>query len=178
VAERDPRTEATLTLVDAHTPLGDEELGHKREIIRFLESAERPFDRETRDHLTAGGIVVSDHRVLLVHHRRLGMWVQPGGHIDSGDSGAPEAALREVAEETGLRATLDRLVDVDVHMVDCGGRILRHLDLRFLMHSDATDAVPNAEVNAARWVAVGDLDELGADPGVRRAVTKAIGTAS
>jgi 8-oxo-dGTP pyrophosphatase MutT (NUDIX family) len=56
-----------------------------------------------RGHLTASGFVFSeDHsRVLLIHHRRLDRWLQPGGHVDPGES-LVECATREIQEETGL----------------------------------------------------------------------------
>src|ERR1017187_8893724 len=61
-----------------------------------------PFDRETNEHhLTASAFVVSSRGVILLRHRLLGIWVQPGGHIDPGE-GPEEAALRETLEETGL----------------------------------------------------------------------------
>jgi len=51
---------------------------------------------------TASGLVVTgDRKVLLVEHRKLGVWLYPGGHIDPNET--PDEALhREVLEETGL----------------------------------------------------------------------------
>ncbi len=49
--------------------------------------------------------VIHEGRVLLHRHRRLGRWLPPGGHIEA-DELPDEAAVREVAEETGVRATL------------------------------------------------------------------------
>jgi 8-oxo-dGTP pyrophosphatase MutT (NUDIX family) len=51
----------------------------------------------------ATGYVVRDGKTLLVKHRKLGMWLPPGGHIDDGEH-PDEAVLREVLEETGLEA--------------------------------------------------------------------------
>jgi 8-oxo-dGTP diphosphatase len=57
-------------------------------------------------HFTASAIVFDDSdRVLLVHHHKLGQWLYPGGHIDPNEDPA-EAALREVREETGVKATI------------------------------------------------------------------------
>ncbi|TPW19145.1 MAG: NUDIX hydrolase [Elusimicrobia bacterium] len=52
-------------------------------------------------HFVATGYVVRDGKTLLLWHRKLGMWLPPGGHIDEGEL-PDEAALREVKEETGL----------------------------------------------------------------------------
>ncbi len=56
-------------------------------------------------HFTVAVFVVHAGRVLLHYHRKLGRWLPPGGHIE--DNELPDdAALREVLEETGVRARL------------------------------------------------------------------------
>jgi 8-oxo-dGTP pyrophosphatase MutT (NUDIX family) len=56
-------------------------------------------------HFTVAVFVVHHGRVLLHYHRKLGKWLPPGGHIE--DNELPdEAAVREVLEETGIRARL------------------------------------------------------------------------
>jgi 8-oxo-dGTP pyrophosphatase MutT (NUDIX family) len=54
---------------------------------------------------TATTFIVHAGRTLLLLHRKLGIWVPPGGHIDPNEL-PHEAALREVFEETGLHAEL------------------------------------------------------------------------
>lgn len=56
-------------------------------------------------HFVATAYVVFQKRTLLLLHRKLGLWLPPGGHIDEGEL-PEEAALREVAEETGLEVEL------------------------------------------------------------------------
>jgi 8-oxo-dGTP pyrophosphatase MutT (NUDIX family) len=55
-------------------------------------------------HITASAIVVSDagDKVALHMHKRLNMWLQPGGHIEAGETAA-QGALREAEEEIRLR---------------------------------------------------------------------------
>src|SRR5437660_12433601 len=56
-------------------------------------------------HFTVAVFVVHHERVLLHYHRKLGKWLPPGGHIE--DNELPDdAAVREVLEETGIRARL------------------------------------------------------------------------
>lgn len=53
----------------------------------------------------ATGYVVRDGKTLLLKHRKLGMWLPPGGHVDEGET-PDEACLREILEETGLTAEI------------------------------------------------------------------------
>lgn len=54
---------------------------------------------------TASVYIVQDGKVLLHKHKKLGIWLQPGGHIEL-DEGPVEAALREAKEETGFDVEL------------------------------------------------------------------------
>jgi len=71
-------------------------------------------NEKTSRHFTVAVFVVHEGRVLLHRHRKLGMWLPPGGHIEDGEL-PDEAALREVYEETGLRVELagERREDVE-----------------------------------------------------------------
>lgn len=51
---------------------------------------------------TAGGMLIHDNKVLLVKHKKLGVWLNPGGHIDENEL-PHQAAEREFFEETGVR---------------------------------------------------------------------------
>ncbi|MBI3554250.1 MAG: NUDIX domain-containing protein [Elusimicrobia bacterium] len=59
----------------------------------------------TQRHFVATGYVVKDGRTLLLYHKKLRMWLPPGGHIDEGEL-PDEAVLREIKEETGLSAVI------------------------------------------------------------------------
>jgi len=139
-------------------------------IARFVElfdRLDRPFDeRANKVHVTASAILLSDdrRRVLLHKHKRLGLWLQPGGHIDAGES-PWQSALREAQEETGLPATLvsEDLIHIDVHS---GGRGHTHLDLRYLVESPLdAPAPPEGESQEVRWFAWHMALDV-ADPGL------------
>ena len=54
-----------------------------------LERLDRPFDQEADlTHVTASAIVVGDRGIVLHRHRRLHRWLQPGGHLEPGESPA------------------------------------------------------------------------------------------
>jgi ADP-ribose pyrophosphatase YjhB (NUDIX family) len=75
----------------------------KERMLLALATLSRPFDEHADPtHLTASAIVVGEEGVLLHLHKKLGMWLQPGGHIEAGE--APwDAAAREVLESRDLR---------------------------------------------------------------------------
>lgn len=58
-------------------------------------------------HICTSAILIDPKtkKILLVHHKKLKKWVQPGGHIEDGED-PEEATLREIYEETGLHAEL------------------------------------------------------------------------
>jgi nitroimidazol reductase NimA-like FMN-containing flavoprotein (pyridoxamine 5'-phosphate oxidase superfamily)/8-oxo-dGTP pyrophosphatase MutT (NUDIX family) len=98
---------------------------------------------ETADprHVTASSFVLSERGVILHRHKILDIWVQPGGHIDAGES-PEDAATREVLEETGLTTHAppgDELFHVDVHQ---GPRGHTHFDLRYVRLSDGSEPAP------------------------------------
>jgi 8-oxo-dGTP pyrophosphatase MutT (NUDIX family) len=181
----DPRIGSLLHLLAGHTPAGDGEAAHLARLVALLQTAPQPFDRDlfVPGHVTASGFVVDrdGERLLLIHHRRLGIWVQPGGHLDPGDAGPDAAARREIAEETGL-GELERhgdgVLDVDVHAYPARSAdpAHEHFDVRFGYRALHGALRPNDEVHDARWVGAGDLAALGADASILRPAGKLLRT--
>jgi 8-oxo-dGTP pyrophosphatase MutT (NUDIX family) len=150
-------------LVAARVPVDEREARSRRRFLAELARLERPFD-ELADpvHVTASAVVVGPRGVLLHLHKRLLLWLQPGGHIDEGET-PEEAAVREVREETGLVCAAPEFVHVDVHP---GPKGHTHLDLRYLLHADGDPDPAPGESEEVRWF---DWDEAiaVADPGLR-----------
>ena len=124
--------------------------------------------REGRpSHLTASAVVLDASRtsLLLVHHRRTGLWLQPGGHVEDGDASLAAAALREAVEETGVADLVlldERPVHLERHAAPCGAE--HHLDVRFaVVAPDGAVPVVSEESLDVAWYA---LDALPVQRGV------------
>jgi 8-oxo-dGTP pyrophosphatase MutT (NUDIX family) len=168
-----------------HSPADADEARDLTTIRRFVSGYADPFDRGIRSgHLTGSALVVttSGRRVLLLHHRKLGRWLQPGGHASPGESRGEEVALREAREETGLAGlrlhpTAPRPLDVDVHEIPARGDepAHQHLDLRYLVlcPEDTPLDRDHDETNDCRWFRWEELAPLDLDAGLRRALAKA-----
>jgi 8-oxo-dGTP pyrophosphatase MutT (NUDIX family) len=181
-----PRSrDALRALLAAHQPADERErldLELMRERARTLDD---PLSRDQPGaHFTGSALVVdgSGTRLCLVHHRKIGLWLQPGGHHEPADGGDLLAtAVREASEETGLvvrpheRGT--QPLDVDVHVFPArdGGEEHLHLDVRFLLvaHDAALLAHDPAEALGSRWVPFDEALELAPDHPLRRAIRKA-----
>jgi 8-oxo-dGTP diphosphatase len=95
----------------------------------------------------AGGAVVRDGKVLLVHRPRYDDWTLPKGKLDPGES-FEDAALREVEEETGVRCTLGRELPGTRYMVGDRPKLVRY----WLMEPQfEAPFEPNNETDELRW---------------------------
>jgi len=126
--------------------------------IEEILKSSNPFSRKnSQGHITASGLVINDDKVLLIFHPYIKRWLQPGGHIDEGETPI-NAAIREVYEETGLVCTLasneQDPIDIDIHLIPSNpkkgeGEHL-HIDLLFQLKVEKQD-VPMEEIQF-NWV--------------------------
>ena len=137
--------------VAARSPVDSRERDAIATFLTEFDSLDSPLDEHASPtHVTASAIITGAAGVVLHLHKRLGLWLQPGGHIDRGEM-PWEAAQREALEETGLPVTPvaepSRLLHVDVHP---GPRGHTHLDVRY--HFSAPDIVPAPPVGESPQV--------------------------
>jgi 8-oxo-dGTP pyrophosphatase MutT (NUDIX family) len=168
-----------------HAPADAREAFDLGRILDFISRHADPFDRKIAEgHLTGSAFVVSPagDRVLLLRHRKLGRWLQPGGHADPGEAKGEAVALREATEETGierlaLHGSAPRPLDVDVHEIPARGEdpAHLHLDLRYLVVTPEGATLRRApeESDDLRWFTWDELPGLDLDAGVVRALGKA-----
>jgi len=138
---------------------------NRRRLLELPRIVRDPFGRcEDHGHITASALVVNPARdhLLLIHHRKLDLWLPPGGHCDS-DSDVARVCRKEVFEETGygaLTPLTDAILDIDIHTIPAGrtSRAHLHYDIRFAFHTDMAQApVVSAESKDLRWVPIGDI---------------------
>lgn len=136
-------------------PVDDLERADIARFVTELSTLADPFDRDAdRTHVTGSGFVVRAGGVVLLRHLVMDLWMQPGGHLDPGET-PWEAARREVVEETGMDVPffggMPELVHVSVHDVAYHHR---HLDLRYLFDGDGVEPdPPDGESQDVHWFA-------------------------
>jgi 8-oxo-dGTP pyrophosphatase MutT (NUDIX family) len=169
-----------LLLAHGGLPLSREEALAVDETIAFVEAHPDCLLRTCLEgHLTGSAWVVSPdrRRTLLTHHRKLGKWLQLGGHAD-GDPDLLAVALREAREESGLSrlAAVDPLLfDVDRHWIASRGAEPGHWhhDLRFMVEADPSEALTlSSESRALSWVDVSTVCGLNPEESMARMVRK------
>ena len=149
----DGRVASLIEAVRAHGTVDEREALSRAIILAELGRLSRPFDEDADlTHVTASAIVVGSRGVVLHRHRRLHRWMQPGGHVESGEPPS-DAALRECVEETGIPVAHPPggpiLAHVDVHTA---ARDHVHLDLRYLaLGSDVAPVPPPGESQEVAW---------------------------
>lgn len=122
-------------------------------------------------HATASAVVLDEgDRVLMVHHRAMDRWLCPGGHLEADDDDVAEAALREVAEETGIDPGALVLVSalpvhIDAHPIPANdakgepGHV--HFDFRMVFRAVGRTelTLQEQEVKGAEWREVVDIPD-------------------
>jgi 8-oxo-dGTP pyrophosphatase MutT (NUDIX family) len=145
-------------------------------VRQHADCAER---RLATGHLTGSAWLVSQdgRRALLMHHRKLNRWLQPGGHAD-GSGDLAQAALREAEEESGLcgMSVEPEAFDLDRHRIPARGAEPEHFhyDVRFVVRAMGGEVfMQNEESLALAWFDIKKLADDGElDVSIRRMARK------
>ena len=164
-----------LQQLSLYKPIDNDDTATLNQFIDFVRSEKNCFQRQNEHgHITASAwtIAVEQNSVLLIHHRKLGKWLQPGGHAD-GDSNLRAVAQRELHEETGIFEISSRscqgeceIFDIDIHLIPATEIVPTktelshfHYDVRFLFHTSLSHNInTNSESTAVTWVKLEDLE--------------------
>ncbi len=175
---------ATLALLDSFQPADERGSVHWKRFYELARSQDDPFDRERlRAHITASAFVLAPslEQVLMIHHRKLGFWLQPGGHAEPCDPHPAAIASRETQEETGVKELLlppwaPALLDIDIHDIPARQEMPahEHFDLRFLFVAPRPEqllADPRETLGLA-WVPLDGGESYPTDASVLRTLRK------
>ena len=162
--------------LEAYLPHSPAQAAERDRMLAFLDA--HPADAHLRSclegHLTASCLLLDarGERGLLTHHRKLGRWLQLGGHCD-GDANLAHVAWLEATEESGIAGIeVDPTpVDLDFHVIPArpGEPEHLHLDARFLARAPAgAREVVSHESLELGWFGPDELSGIDTDGSVTR----------
>lgn len=173
---REKRIMTLLTDLKNYQPFNEQEAADVKEMIYRLETGEELFLRSNlAEHFTASAWVVNPARdkVLMAYHRIYDSWAWLGGHAD-GDHDLLHVALKEVTEESGVKATpvTDQIYSVEILTVDGhekkGKYVPSHLHLNVTYLLEADDSLPirpkEDENKAVAWFGLDEALEKSTEP--------------
>ncbi len=177
MTESEPRAEL-LRALERYAARHPVEAGTAARFAAFVSSRADCFSRSCGVGHVTGSAFIHDPegaRALFVHHAKLDLWLQPGGHCEPGET-ALEAALREAEEETGLRCAPEsaEIFDLDDHVFPARGPTPAHVhwDVRYLLRPESGELRGSAESRAVEWLAYDEAARRTPGESIRRPIAK------
>ena len=178
----DPRV-FLLSLVRDYKGFDADEEASRVRFLSLLTNYPKCFENTCNEgHITGSGLVVNSEltKVLFMHHARLGIWLQFGGHSD-GHVNPFATALREVMEESGLKnltfhPRVPYIFDLDGHPIPKDSTLdvpHDHYDIRSLFIADPAESVViNRESHDIKWIPFEDLPKYNNERPLARMLEK------
>lgn len=150
-----------IHLLEKYSPTESEEVNFKEKMICFIKKHPECFERTLEiGHMTASSWLLdaTGTKALLLHHSKLNIWCQPGGHCD-GNSDVLFSAMKEAKEESGIEDILPvqkEIFDIDIHLIPAKGSTPSHFhyDVRFLLQiqDPVKEPIINEESKDFLWI--------------------------
>ena len=138
-------------LLTEYRPADEAEKQSQMQMLNLVGNPRCLLRENLAEHFTASAFIIAPNsdRTLLTHHRKIGRWLQLGGHAD-GDEDLAAVAMKESFEEsclTKLRLLSPRPFDLDVHEISAHKTVPTHLhhDVVFLIEADPEEALVVSE---------------------------------
>ncbi|SMG40734.1 NUDIX domain-containing protein [Marivirga sericea] len=170
-----------MELLKNYIPVSETEQRYKEKMLELYETkGEQAFNRSNLEaHFTASAWIVDPYskEILLLHHKKLNKWLQPGGHAD-GETNLEAVARKEVKEETALEnlhLIRDEIFDIDIHLIPENKGIPQHehFDVRFAYFcNDIEKTQINFESNDFHWINLDKVESLTNEPSILRMKAK------
>lgn len=132
-------------------------------------------------HLVAYFLLIdsSANQVLLVDHKKAGLWLPAGGHVEPNEH-PRETVKREILEELGIEADFMMVDPVFLTVTKTVGQIARHTDVSFWYLLKGNNEMPlqydQEEFNDVRWFNINSIPYENTDPHMRRFIQKLLST--
>ncbi len=160
------RTELINALNFYNTSFKEEKLYIPR-FLSLLTNFKNCYERSlVTGHMTASAWIIDEYGTLalLLHHKKLDKWLQPGGHAD-GEENIISVARKEAIEETGLTTLKlfnESIFDIDIHLIPGRKETSSHYhyDIRLLFIADNSEKLTaSEESNDIAWIPIDQIFE-------------------
>jgi 8-oxo-dGTP pyrophosphatase MutT (NUDIX family) len=167
--------------VSSFIPQDASEKSSKEKTLKLLEEYQNCFERDNMPgHITGSAVLVDEEmqNVLLTHHKKIGKWLQFGGHSD-GEANPFNVALRETIEESGIVDVFflypySGIFDIDVHEIPeyKGMQEHFHYDIRILLVTANKDFIASDESVELKWIEINEVEKYNSQKEFMRLINK------
>ena len=150
-------------------------------MLSFIENHTNHFSRTNHHgHFTGSAWIINPDKtkILMTHHKKIGKWLQLGGHAD-GESDLLKVSQREAVEESGINNFVtisNEIFDMDIHEIPPIGSDPKHLhyDIRFLLEADPDkeSLTISNESHDVAWIPLDQIAHYNSEQSIMRMVDK------
>lgn len=144
--------------------------------LNFVRKHENCFERSLEvGHLTASSLLLNEDgsACLFTLHKKLGKWLQLGGHAD-GESNLLKVSIKEAQEESGILDILpisEEIFDLDIHIFPKTPQVKQHIhyDVRYLLKvlKNAPFVVSDESIDL-KWISLRDFEKYKLESSILR----------